>query len=256
MADEQLLYQVKDQVARITINREAQRNAITPEAIGLFHCLLDQAESDENVRAVLVTGAGDKAFCTGAQLGDGMSEGGGLVFAEYARLLKRLATFPKPTVARVKGFCLAGGMGFMLACDLAIASHDSVFGTPEVNVGLWPMMIGALIFRNAPRKKAYEMIMLGERMNAMEAHSMGLVTRVVSAPALDAAVEGILASLAAKSPIGMKIGKEAFHQAESMPLGEALEFLSAKLVEVASTSDAREGITAFLEKRNPVFTGK
>jgi enoyl-CoA hydratase/carnithine racemase len=256
MADEQLLYRKENQVARIIINREAQRNAITPEAIGLFHDYLDRAEADGDVRAVLVTGAGDKAFCTGAQLGDGMSGGGGKVFEEYARLLKRLATFPKPTVARVKGFCLAGGMGFMLACDLVMASDDSVFGTPEVNVGLWPMMIGALIFRNVPRKKAYEMIMLGGRLNAAEALSMGLITRVVPASELDAHVDAVLASLAAKSPIGMRIGKEAFHKAESMPLGEALDFLSGKLVEVASTQDAREGITAFLEKRQPVFTGK
>jgi enoyl-CoA hydratase/carnithine racemase len=256
MADEQLLYQKENQVARITINREAQRNAITPEAIALFHDFLGRAEGDEDVRAVLVTGAGGKAFCTGAQLGDGMSEGGKKVFAEYARLLKRLALFPKPTVARVKGFCLAGGMGFMLACDLVIASDDSAFGTPEVNVGLWPMMIGALIFRNVPRKKAYEMIMLGERLTAGEALAMGLVTRVVTASELDAKVDAVLASLAAKSPIGMKIGKEAFSQAEGMPLSEALDFLSGKLVEVASTQDAREGITAFLEKRTPVFTGK
>jgi enoyl-CoA hydratase/carnithine racemase len=256
MADEQLLYRVENQAARITINREAQRNAITPEAIGLFHDYLDAAEGDVDVRAVLITGAGDRAFCTGAQLGDGMSEGGRNVFAQYARLLKRLATFPKPTVARVRGFCLAGGMGFMLACDIVIASDDSSFGTPEVNVGLWPMMIGALIFRNVPRKKAYEMIMLGERLNASDALAMGLVTRVAPAPELDAAVDAVLTSLTAKSPIGMKIGKEAFDQAEGMPLAEALDFLSGKLAQVASTRDAREGITAFLEKRTPAFTGK
>lgn len=256
MADEQLLYRVKNQAARITINREAQRNALTPEAIGLFLDCLDRAEGDGDVRAVLVTGAGDRAFCTGAQLGDGMSESGRMVFAQYARLLKRLAGFPKPTVARVKGFCLAGGMGFMLACDLAIASDDSLFGTPEVNVGLWPMMIGALIFRNVPRKKACEMIMLGERLDARKALDMGLVTRVVPAADLDGEIEEILKSLAGKSPIGMKIGKEAFNKAEGMPLEEALDFLSGKLVEVASTGDAREGIAAFLEKRPPVFTGR
>lgn len=256
MADEQLLYRVENRAARITINREAQRNAVTPEAIGLFLEYLDRAEGDGDVRAVLVTGAGDKAFCTGAQLGDGMSESGRRVFAQYARLLKRLDGFPKPTVARVKGFCLAGGMGFMLACDLAVASDDSLFGTPEVNVGLWPMMIGALIFRNVPRKKACEMIMLGERLDARKALDMGLVTRVVPAADLDGQIEGILESLAGKSPIGMKIGKEAFSRAEGMPLEEALDFLSGKLVEVASTRDAREGIAAFLEKRPPVFTGR
>jgi enoyl-CoA hydratase/carnithine racemase len=147
-------------------------------------------------------------------------------------------------------------MGFMLACDIVIASDDSVFGTPEVNVGLWPMMIGALIFRNVPRKKAMEMILLAERINAADALSMGLITRVAPSGGLDSAVDAVLKSLTVKSPIGMKIGKEAFHKAADMPLADALEFLSGKLVDVASTDDAREGITAFMEKRQPVFIGK
>lgn len=256
MSDDHLLYRVENNTAYITINREQQRNAITPEAVGLFHDYLDRAQSDPEVRAVLVTGAGEKAFCTGAQLGDGLSTDGRKVFARYADLLKRLATFPKPTVARVKGFCLAGGMGFMLACDIVIASDDSWFGTPEVNVGLWPMMIGALIFRNVPRKKAMEMILLADRIKAADAHAMGLITRVVPAAGLDGAVDDVLKSLAARSPIGIKIGKEAFQAAEGMDLEEALDYLSDKIAEVASTEDAREGITAFIEKRSPVFRGR
>ncbi len=256
MSDDHLLYWVENYTAYITINREQQRNAITPETIGLFHDCLDKAQSDPEVRAVLVTGAGEKAFCTGAQLGDGLSTDGKKVFARYAELLKRLATFPKPTVARVKGFCLAGGMGFMLACDIVIASDDSWFGTPEVNVGLWPMMIGALIFRNVPRKKAMEMILLADRIKAADALAMGLITRVVPAAGLDGAVGDVLKSLATRSPIGIKIGKEAFHTAEGMDLEAALDYLSDKIVEVASTEDAREGITAFIEKRSPVFRGR
>jgi enoyl-CoA hydratase/carnithine racemase len=256
MSEDQLLYHVEDNVACITINREQQRNAVTPEAVELFHEYLDKAEQDDDVRVVLITGAGDKAFCTGAQLGNGMSSEGRNVFARYAVLLKRLASFPKPTVARVKGFCMAGGMGFMLACDIVIASDDSQFGTPEVNVGLWPMMIGALIFRNVPRKKALAMIMLAERISASEALSMGLVTRVVPAGEIDGNVDALCNSLVLKSPIGMRIGKEAFHRADGMPLDDALDFLSGKLAEVASTEDAREGITAFMEKRPPKFTGR
>ena len=256
MSEDHLLYSVEDHVANIRINREQQRNAITPEAIALFLKYLDTAERDKDVRTVLITGAGDKAFCTGAQLGEGMSADGQKAFHSYAQLLKRIVLFPKPTVARVKGYCLAGGMGFMLACDIVIASDDSQFGTPEVNVGLWPMMIGALIFRNVPQKKAMEMILLGELLSSGEALAMGLITRVVPAEELDVAVGNILKRLVAKSPIGVRIGKDAFHKADNMSLEEALDFLSLKLVEVASTEDAREGITAFIEKRSPIFRGK
>ncbi|MDT8271918.1 MAG: enoyl-CoA hydratase-related protein [Desulfomonilia bacterium] len=256
MDDKHLLYRVDEGIGTITINREQQRNAITPEAIDLFHAYLDDAEKDELVRALLITGAGDKAFCTGAQLAGGMATEGKDVFEFYACLLNRLVSFPKPTVARVKGFCLAGGMGFMLACDIVIASDDAKFGTPEVNVGLWPMMIGALIFRNVLQKKAMEMILLGERMTAREALDMGLITRVVPVEQLNEEVNTVLASLVSKSPIGMRIGKQAFYETAQMPLKDALQYLSEKLKEVVSTDDAREGITAFMEKRPPVFSGR
>jgi enoyl-CoA hydratase/carnithine racemase len=256
MEESHLLYRVENGTAYITINREQQRNAITPEAISLFHEYLDAAEKDDNVRVILVTGAGEKAFCTGAQLSGGLSTEGQDIFASYAGLLSRLATFPKPTVARIKGFCLAGGMGFMLSCDIVIASDDSKFGTPEVNVGLWPMMIGALIFRNVSQKKAMEMILLGERLSAQEALSMGLITRVVPAATLEEEIGKVLNTLTSKSPVGMKIGKQAFHEMENMPLKDALIFLSERLKQVVSTEDAMEGITAFIEKRQPIFKGR
>ncbi len=256
MEDRHLLYRVEEGVGHITINREQQRNAITPEALAAFHEYLDEAEKDEQVRALLVTGAGEKAFCTGAQLSSGVTTEGKDVFASYASLLNRIASFPKPTVARVKGFCLAGGMGFMLACDIVLASDDSKFGTPEVNVGLWPMMIGALIFRNVLQKKAMEIILLGGRLTAQEALAMGLITRVVPAGDLDGEVKKVLAGLTSKSPIGMRIGKQAFYAMANLPLQEALHFLSERLKEVVSTEDAKEGITAFIEKRQPNFTGR
>ncbi len=253
---EHVLYQCEGPCAVITINRPDQRNALTPEAVEALHGHLDKAEADTGVRVVLVTGAGEKAFCTGAQLQGGLSGDAPGAFERFASLLYRLTTFRKPTVARVKGYCLAGGMGLMLACDVVIASDDAVFGTPEVNVGLWPMMIGALIFRNVPRKKAMDMILTGRRVHAEEALSMGLVSRVVPSGTLDEEVRAVATELAGKSPIGIRLGKEAFTQAEGMGLEESLKFLAAKIADVASTDDAREGILAFVEKRRPEFKGR
>jgi len=256
MSEPHLLYHVANHIAALTINREDRRNAISVETIQLFLKYLDDAETNPEVRVILITGAGDKAFCAGADLGgdaDGKIQHG---FESYARLLKRLAGYPKPVVARVNGACMAGGMGFMLACDIVIARDDAKFGTPEVNVGLWPMMIGALIYRNALRKKAMEMVLLGERLNAEQAQQMGLITRAVPAACLDDEVNRVLQSLAAKSPIGMKIGKEAFYAMADMPFEAAVDYLSGKIAEVAATEDAREGIMAFIEKRKPLFKGK
>ena len=166
MAEQDLLCRVENQIAYLTINREARRNSISADAVALFFKYLDEAKNDQMVRAVCITGAGEKAFCTGADLGGSMSSDGLDGFQDYADLLKRIATFPKPTVARVNGYCLAGGTGFMLACDIVIAADNARFGTPEVNVGLFPMMIGSLIFRNVLRKKAMEMVLLGEKLTA------------------------------------------------------------------------------------------
>lgn len=256
MSDPHLLYRVENYIACFTINREPQRNAISLEAISLFLKYLDEASADPNVRVILITGSGNKAFCSGADLAsatDGKIEKG---FRNYADLLKKLSGFPKPVVARVNGACMAGGMGLMLACDIVIAKNDAKFGTPEVNVGLWPMMIGALIYRNVLRKKAMEMVLLGERIDAGQALEWGLITRSVPPEKLDDEVERILRSLSAKSPIGIKIGKEAFYAMADMRFEEAVDFLSNKLADVAATEDAAEGITAFIEKRKPVFKGK
>ena len=256
MSKEDLQFSVKDSIGRFVINREPQRNALNLETLSLFLKYLDQAESDDAVQVILITGAGERAFCSGADLGGAVAGGIEEGFRSYAQLMKRLAGYPKPVVARVNGDCLAGGMGLMLACDIVISRNDVKFGTPEVNVGLFPMMIGALIYRNALRKKAMEMILLGQKLDAEQAREMGLITRAVAPAELDAEVEKTLKLLAAKSPIGIRIGKEAFYAMADMPFEAALDFLSQKIAEVAATEDAREGITAFLEKRPPVFKGK
>jgi enoyl-CoA hydratase/carnithine racemase len=248
-------YEEKGRVAWMIINREEKRNSINAEVMRLLSSYLDRAEANDRVRAVCITGSGDKAFCSGADL-SGAGGGGDNPARDFANLLKRLAGYPKPTVARVNGACLAGGMGLMLACDIAIAADHATFGTPEVNVGLFPMTIGALLFRNVPRKKAMEMVLLGEKFTARKALDLGFLTRVVPPDALDGEVGGVLDALVSKSPIGMKIGKDAFYSVMDMPFEQALDYLCDKLVEVASTEDAAEGITAFLQKRDPEFKGK
>ena len=256
MSEKPLVYTVQDHVARFTINREKQRNSLTGEVIDLFMEYLARAEADEEIRAVLITGTGDKAFCSGADLGGAVKGDDQDPYQRYANLLKRITGFSKPTVARINGYCLAGGMGFMLGCDIVIARDDAKFGTPEVNVGLFPMMIGALIFRNVLRKKAMEMALLGEKLSAPEALAMGMITRCVPYNKLDETVAEVLDTLCSKSPIGLKLGKEAFYAMADMPLAEALDYLSGMLGKVVATEDAVEGITAFIEKRKPTFKGR
>jgi enoyl-CoA hydratase/carnithine racemase len=256
---EDLLYEVKEGTALMTINREAKRNAISQEMIGAFMDYLDKAEKDEAVRAACITGTGEKAFCSGADLGAALAGGGGDPLSgpkNYAELLKRMTRFGKPLVARVNGPCLAGGIGFMLSCDIIIARNDTFFRTPEVNVGIWPMMIGALIYRNVLRKKAVDMVLTGRKIPAPEAERMGLITRAVEPERLDEEVQETLKNLTAKSPIGMKIGKDAFRVMSDMPFDEAVDYLCEALGKVVATEDAKEGITAFLEKREPNFKGK
>jgi enoyl-CoA hydratase/carnithine racemase len=256
---EDLLYEVKDGTALLTINREARRNAISQEMITAFTDYLDKADRDEDVRVVCITGAGEKAFCSGADLAvtlAGEEEERLAGPRNYAGLLKIMAGFGKPLVAKVNGPCLAGGIGLMLSCDIIIARNDTFFRTPEVNVGIFPMMVGALLYRNVGRKKAVDMVLTGRKIPAPEAESMGLITRAVEPERLNDEVEETLKLLASKSPIGMRIGKEAFHAMSDMPFEEAVDYLCEALGRAISTEDAMEGMTAFMQKRKPDFKGK
>ena len=254
-----LLYEVKDGAAILTINRESRRNAISQEMITAFTDYLDKADHDEDVRVVCITGAGEKAFCSGADLAVTLAKEEEERLAgprNYAGLLKSMARFGKPLVAKVNGPCLAGGIGLMLSCDIIIARNDTFFRTPEVNVGIFPMMVGALLYRNVGRKKAIDMVLTGRKIPAPEAESMGLITRAVEPEHLNYEVEETLKLLASKSPIGMRIGKEAFHAMSDMSFEEAVDYLCEELGRAISTEDAMEGMTAFMQKRKPNFKGK
>jgi len=257
MSEPELLYDVRERVAWFTINREKRRNALSLETIDLFLQCLDNAETDDAVRVGCITAVGDKAFCSGADLTSSMFGDDPLAGAtKYAELLKRMSRFSKPLVARVNGHCMAGGMGLMLSCDLVYAREDVKFGTPEVNVGLFPMMIGALIFRNAGRKKALEMIYTAWTLTAIEAEQMGLITRACPPGDLDETVDKSLAAVSSKAPLAIQIGRKAFAAVEGKGLDESLDYLCEELRRVASTEDAREGMTAFVQKREPVWKGR
>ena len=257
MSEPVLLYEVKDKIAWMTINRESRSNALSPEMIDLFLEYLDRAEADDNVRGVCITGIGEKVFCAGADLvstigGEGRTEG----IEKFTALLKKFASFSKPLTARVNGHCVAGGIGLILSCDMVYAREGAKFGTPELNVGLFPMMITALIFRNARRKKALEMIYTAKMLSAREAEDIGFVTRAVPAEDLDRVVHETLNSIATKAPLAVRLGRKALAATQDMELDEALDYLCAQFGVVAGTEDAREGLTAFLEKREPVWRGR
>ena len=255
MAD--LGYEVKDGVGWITIQRPERRNALSGEAITGFLAALDQAETDDAVRVLCVTGAGDKVFCSGADLMSAFAGGDALAGMQaYADLMKRMHAFPKPFVARVAGHCLAGGLGLLLSCDIAIGRDDGQYFTPELGVGLFPMMIGTLIFRNVQRKKALEMIYTGRKYSAAEAADMGLITRAVPADAFEDTVNETLAAVASKAPVALRLGRQALAAVEDMDLGPALDLLCEKLGEVAQTEDAAEGLMAFMQKRKPEWKGR
>jgi enoyl-CoA hydratase/carnithine racemase len=256
---EDLLYEARGPVAFLTINREAKRNAISQEMISAFHSHLDQIAQDEGIRVICVTAAGDKAFCSGADLGAtlGGQETDRLSGARnYASLLKKMVHFGKPLVAKVNGICLAGGLGLMLACDIVLARKDIAFWAPEVNVGIFPMMVGALLMRQVTPKKAVEMALTGRKVEAPEAERIGLITRAVEPDQLEEEVGQVLHVLSSKSPIGLKLGKQAFQTMLDMPFDDSLDYLCLALGRVIETEDAVEGIKAFIEKREPRFKGR
>jgi enoyl-CoA hydratase/carnithine racemase len=253
MTDAELLYDVADGVARLTINRPERRNALSWSLIASLRRRVGEARDDPEVRALVLTGAGDRAFCAGADL-TGMRADAGYADVHHARgelaaLFDELWSLGKPTIARVRGYCLAGGFGLALSCDLVVAADDATFGTPEIDVGLWPYMITVPLCRSMPPKRALELMMTGRRVGAEEADRMSFLTRVVP-------VDQLAASLASKSPSVMRLGRDSFYAVWDQSAADALRLLHPMLTVTTELEDAAEGITAFVEKRPPVWTGR
>jgi enoyl-CoA hydratase/carnithine racemase len=262
MPEPAVLFDVVDHVGRLTINRPDRRNALSWTVMAELRGGLRRAKADADVRVVVLTGAGDQAFCAGADLG-GMTSADDAGWAELheargelARLFRDLWELGKPTIARVRGWALAGGFGLALACDLVVAADDATFGTPEIDVGLWPFMITVPLCRSMPPKRALELMMTGRRVAAAEAERIGFVTRVVPVEELDAAVDELASQLASKSPVVMKLGRDSFHAVWDLAAEDALRLLHPMLTVTAATEDAAEGVAAFAEKRRPAWRGR
>jgi enoyl-CoA hydratase len=247
-------------IAWLTLNRPDKRNPIGPQTIGELVHALAAAREDPAIHVVVLTGAG-KVFSAGGDLSLSMMAGSGdaesgVRPATLVELFTMMHALGKPIIAMVNGHALAGGMGLMVACDLVVASEAATFGTTEINVGLWPMMITAEITRNIGRKKTLELMLTGERIDAAEAQRIGLVNRVVPHDSLEAETRKLASAIAARSPAVIARGLTAFYETQDMDLGEALQRLQKRLGEVLALEDAREGLMAFLQKRKPVWTGR
>jgi enoyl-CoA hydratase/carnithine racemase len=260
MGEELVLYEVSDGVATVTLNDPEKANRLSGEMLVQLVEAIRRAKGDEEAKAVVLTGAGEKAFCAGADLG-GFGADAPLVqkhfasdlFLEYFRLMPRLG---KPSLCAANGHVLAGGLGLALSCDLLIAKQGVKFATPEINVGAFPYMIMAVIYRNVPRKKVNEMMLLGERMTAEEAVTYGLANKVVPETEYEEAVRDWASKLASKSPVLMRLGHDAMYRQQDMAFDDALEFLRSQLTLTFSTEDIIEGVTAFFEKRDPEWKGR
>ncbi|HEY7249068.1 MAG TPA: enoyl-CoA hydratase-related protein [Methylomirabilota bacterium] len=260
MSETPVLVDVADGVARVTLNRPAVRNALNPAMVAALEAALRRLEDDAAARAIVLRGAGDRAFCAGADL-KGVGDRGTTLqaresFGGLARILEYMARMRTPIIAQVRGYALAGGCGLAAGCDVVVAADDAVFGLPEIRVGLLPLVVMAPILRAVGRKRAMLMVLSGEPVTAREAYEMGLVSRLVPPGDLESTVSALAATLAGYSPTALGLAKEAASMVPDMEYGAALRYLREMITLVALSDDAREGIAAFFEKRAPRWTGR
>lgn len=252
--------EIADGVATITIDRAEKRNALNGLVLAGLSDGFQRAKRDPEVRAVVLTGAGDKAFCAGADLG-GMQADDSKVQQHLARyaivdILDGMQRLGKPVIARVNGHALAGGFGLVCGVDLAVAADDAMFGMPEIASGLWPFIISNVVRQRMPDRVALELMMTGRRMDAEEALRWGVVNKVVPRARLDEEVLDLAAAVASKSPMTQRLGKDSFYESQAMEPRAAMAYLHAMLGICLETEDVVEGVTAFFQKRPPVWKGR
>lgn len=247
-------------VATITLDDPETRNALSTELLDELIAAFVRARDDAAVRCVVLASSHERTFSSGANL-SGFGDDAPLISkhdgsARFVELFQLIGQLGKPTIVKAGGHVLAGALGLALACDLIVASESASFGTPEINVGAFPFMIMAIIYRNVGRKKTNELLLLGERIDAREAERIGIVNRVVPDAELDGTVADWAEALAKKSPAIMRLGKDSMYRQMDMSFVEALDFLRANLTLAQSTEDMAEGVAAFFEKREPVWRGR
>lgn len=259
MSNDAVIIEKRDQALWITINRPDKRNAINAGVVEGITSGWKQAHDDAEVRVIVLTGAGDKAFCAGADL---QSTGAAFSFdfskpnVDYADLLRLAQNATKPSIARVNGTCMAGGMGLLCMTDMAVAADNVVFGLPEVKVGVFPMQVMSLLQDIAPRRLIAEWSLTGEPFDAATAREAGLLNYVVPAAELDAKVDWLAKRLIDKSPTAIRRGKYAMRAIAAMSFDESIAYTESQIALLAMTEDAKEGLKAFAEKRKPVWPGK
>lgn len=252
---ETIVVSVSEHVCTITLNVPARKNSIGPGMVNELLWAFDDAKDDPDVRVIVLTGAG-AAFSAGGDLKQ-MSNGASLEpKGDYSDLLLRFTELGKPTVARVNGVAMGGGLGLVASCDFAIAAESAVFGTPEIKRGLFPMMIMAVLQRVVSKRRLLEMMLLGESISARQAEEIELVNRAVPDDRLDDEVDELTRKLAAQSPTAMRLGLGAYHHQADRALVDSVPHLQTQLFEILGTEDAREGLKAFAEKREPRWTGR
>jgi enoyl-CoA hydratase/carnithine racemase len=246
-------------VLTLTIDRAPVRNALNERVMIELREELIRAQQDRDLRAIVVTGAGDRAFCAGGDLKPGaqtFAYDASIPTTVYADLLRTATSCTIPLIARVNGHCLAGGMGILTMCDMAVSTSDAKFGLPEVKIGMFPMQVAALLQYIVPRRKFDEMCITGEPITAQEALEIGLLNYVVERGQLDEKVAWLVERTINKSPTAIRRGKYALQATREMTLPQALSYMEGQIVSLALTEDSQEGRAAFNEKRDPVWTGR